>query len=47
MIAVVLLPPAASVGLGIAYADLRLAIGAGVLVFVNIFLINFDGIITL
>ena len=47
MIAVALMPPAASVGLGIAYADPRLAIGAGVLVFINILSINFAGIITL
>ena len=47
MIAVALIPPAASVGLGIAYADPRLAVGAGVLVFVNVLSINFAGILTL
>ena len=47
MIAVALMPPAASVGLGIAYADLRLAFGAGVLVLVNLLSINIAGIVTI
>jgi uncharacterized hydrophobic protein (TIGR00271 family) len=47
MIAVALMPPAASVGLGIAYVDPRLAVGAGVLVLVNVLSINFAGILTL
>ncbi|MEA1931819.1 MAG: TIGR00341 family protein [Euryarchaeota archaeon] len=47
MIAVALMPPAASVGLGIAYADPRLAFGAGVLVLVNLLSINIAGIVTI
>jgi len=47
MIAVALMPPAASVGLGIAYADPRLAVGAGVLVLVNLLSINIAGIVTI
>jgi len=47
MIAVALMPPAASVGLGIAYSDHRLAIGAGVLVLVNLLSINIAGIVTI
>lgn len=47
MIAVALIPPAASVGLGIAYVDPRLAVGAGVLVLVNLLSINIAGIVTI
>jgi len=47
MIAVALMPPAASVGLGIAYADPRLVFGAGVLVLVNLLSINIAGIVTI
>ena len=47
MIAVALMPPAASVGLGIAYLDPRLAFGAGVLVMVNLLSINAAGVITI
>ncbi len=47
MIAVALMPPAASVGLGIAYLDLRVAFGAGVLVMVNLLSINAAGIVTI
>jgi uncharacterized hydrophobic protein (TIGR00341 family) len=44
MIAVALMPPAAAVGLGIAYRDLTLAVGAGVLVLVNLLSINVAGV---
>ena len=47
MIAVALMPPAASVGLGIAYLDPRLAFGASVLVLVNLLSINVAGIVTI
>ncbi|XVH32272.1 TIGR00341 family protein [Haloferacaceae archaeon DSL9] len=47
MIAVALMPPAASVGLGLAYADPILAVGAGVLVMVNLLSINVAGILTI
>jgi len=47
MIAVALMPPAASVGLGIAYVDPRLAFGAGVLVLVNLLSINAAGVVTI
>lgn len=47
MIAVALIPPAASVGLGIAYADPILSVGAGVLVAVNLLSINAAGIVTI
>ncbi|WP_253738526.1 TIGR00341 family protein [Halohasta salina] len=47
MIAVALMPPAASVGLGIAYVDPRLAVGAGILVLVNLLSINVAGILTI
>ena len=47
MIAVALMPPAASVGLGIAYTDPILAVGAGVLVLVNLLSINIAGIVTI
>ena len=46
MIAVALMPPAAAVGLGIAYVDLTLAVGAGVLVLVNLLSINVAGVAT-
>jgi len=46
MIAVALMPPAASVGLGIAYVEPRLAFGASVLLMVNLLSINTAGIIT-
>ena len=47
MIAVALMPPAASVGLGIAYVDPRLAFGASILVMVNLLSINAAGIVTI
>ncbi|WP_138006608.1 TIGR00341 family protein [Halalkalirubrum salinum] len=47
MIAVALMPPTASVGLGIAYAEPALAFGAGVLVLVNLLSINAAGIATI
>jgi len=47
MIAVALIPPAASVGLGIGYADPVVAGGAGILVLVNVLSINAAGIITI
>ncbi len=47
MIAVALMPPAASVGLGIAYVEPALAFGAGVLVLVNLLSINVAGIVTI
>ena len=47
MIAVALMPPAASVGLGVAYVDPRLAFGASVLVLVNLLSINVAGIVTI
>ncbi len=47
MIAVALMPPAASVGLGVAYLDPRLAFGASVLVMVNLLSINAAGIVTI
>ena len=47
MIAVALIPPAASVGLGVAYADATLAIGAGVLVLVNLLSINVAGVVAI
>ncbi len=47
MIAVALMPPAASVGLGIAYVNAPLAFGAGVLVLVNLLSINVAGIATI
>ncbi|MCU4971448.1 TIGR00341 family protein [Halobacteria archaeon AArc-m2/3/4] len=46
MIAVALIPPAATVGLGIAYADPVVAIGAAILVAVNVLSINAVGILT-
>ena len=47
MIAVALMPPAAAVGLGIAYVDLTLAVGAGVLVLVNLMSINVAGVVAI
>lgn len=47
MIAVALMPPAASVGLGIAYLDTVLAVGASVLVLVNLLSINLAGVVTI
>jgi uncharacterized hydrophobic protein (TIGR00341 family) len=47
MIAVALIPPAASVGLGIGYADPVVAGGAGILVLVNVLSIHAAGIITI
>ncbi len=47
MIAVALMPPAASVGLGLAYVEPALAFGAGVLVLVNLLSINAAGILTI
>ncbi len=47
MIAVALMPPAASVGLGIAYAEPVIAGGAGILVLVNLLSINAAGIVTI
>ncbi|KTG07725.1 hypothetical protein AUR64_02470 [Haloprofundus marisrubri] len=41
MIAAALIPPAAAVGLGVAYADSVLVISAGILVLVNVLSINF------
>ncbi|CAI49428.1 DUF389 family protein [Natronomonas pharaonis DSM 2160] len=46
MIAVALMPPAASVGLGVAYTDWVLAVGASILVAVNLLSINAAGIVT-
>ncbi|MEF8779291.1 MAG: TIGR00341 family protein [Haloferacaceae archaeon] len=47
MIAVALIPPAATAGLGIAYLDPWLAFGSGVLVFVNVLSINFAALLVL
>ncbi len=47
MIAVALIPPAAAVGLGVAYGNRPLAIGAGVLVFLNVLCINLAALVTL
>lgn len=47
MIAVALMPPAASVGLGIAYLNAPLAVGASVLVLVNLLSINLAGVVTI
>ena len=47
MIAVALIPPAAAVGLGIAFGVPRLAIGAGVLVTVNVLSINLSSLAAL
>jgi len=47
MIAVALIPPAAAVGLGIAFGIPRLALGAGVLVTVNVLSINLASLVAL
>lgn len=47
MIAVALIPPAAAVGLGIAFGVPRLVIGASVIVTVNVFSINLASLVTL
>ena len=47
MIAVALIPPAATAGLGIAYMDPSLAFGSTVLVFVNVLSINFAALLVL
>lgn len=47
MIAVALIPPAAAVGLGIAFGVPRLVIGASVMVTVNVFSINLASLVTL
>ena len=47
MIAVALIPPAAAVGLGLAYLHATIVIGAGVLVVVNLCSINLAGLVTL
>lgn len=47
MIAVALIPPAATFGLGLAYGKLVVAVSAGVLVLLNLFSINLAGLATL
>jgi len=47
MIAVALIPPAAAVGIGIAFQIPRLVIGAGVIVAVNVLSINLSALVTL
>lgn len=47
MIAVALIPPAATAGLGIAYMDPSLAFGSTILVFVNVLSINFAALLVL
>ncbi|WP_458185844.1 TIGR00341 family protein [Haladaptatus sp. NG-WS-4] len=47
MIAAALIPPAAAVGIGIAWGEPMIAIGAGVLVLVNVLSINLAAILTL
>ncbi|MFW5929264.1 MAG: TIGR00341 family protein [Halobacteriota archaeon] len=47
MIAAALIPPAAAVGLGIAYFDRALAVGAAVLVVLNVLSINLGALVTL
>ncbi|CAI48380.1 DUF389 family protein [Natronomonas pharaonis DSM 2160] len=47
MIAVALIPPAATVGIGIAYSDPALAVGSAVLVAVNMLSINLASLIVL
>ncbi|SEH57042.1 TIGR00341 family protein [Halopenitus malekzadehii] len=47
MIAVALIPPAAAVGIGIAFGIPRLALGAGVLVLVNVLSINLAALVVL
>ncbi|WP_134672573.1 TIGR00341 family protein [Halorussus marinus] len=46
-IAVALIPPAATVGLGIAYGDLTAAVSAGLLVLINVLSINVASLATL
>lgn len=46
-VAAALVPPSAVVGLGIAYAEIELAVGAGVLALVNLLSINLTSIVTL
>ncbi|TKR25557.1 TIGR00341 family protein [Natronomonas salsuginis] len=47
MIAVALIPPAATVGIGIAYGNPALAVGSGVLVAVNVLSINLAALVVL
>ncbi|MWV63727.1 TIGR00341 family protein [Halorubrum sp. JWXQ-INN 858] len=47
MIAVALIPPAAAVGIGMAFGIPRLAVGAGVLVLVNVLSINLAALVML
>ncbi len=47
MIAVALIPPAAAVGIGIAWGTFSLAVGAGVLVLVNLLSINLAALLVL
>jgi len=47
MIAVALIPPAATVGIGIAYGEPALALGSGVLVAVNVLSINLAALVVL
>lgn len=47
MIAVALIPPAATVGIGIAYGNPALALGSGVLVAVNVLSINLSALLVL
>lgn len=47
MIAVALIPPAATVGLGIAYLDFNIVLGSFILVLVNLLSINLAGLVTL
>jgi len=47
MIAVALIPPAAAVGIGIAFGIPRLVIGAGVIVAVNVLSINLSALVML
>lgn len=47
MIAVALIPPAATVGIGLAFGDLSLALGSGVLVAVNVLSINLAALLVL
>jgi len=46
-IAVALIPPAATVGLGLAYGDLTAAVSAGILVLINVLSINVASLATL
>lgn len=47
MIAVALIPPAAALGVGIAFGQFRLVLGAGVIVMVNVLSINLASLVTL